>query len=137
MGLFDRLKSDLMQKSQRIAAQIDSPNLMEKVPMNIRPEDYNTLDELWSVCTMEDASRAGDGHSEAKTMDMIEISEEGNGRSKAISLINVVFEAWQASRKDLSTLIEKKQPKLPSLIEEASLKEEVKILFWGKEVNYF
>jgi hypothetical protein len=137
MGLFDRLKSDLMQKSQRIAAQIDSPNLMEKVPMNIRPEDYNTLDELWSVCTMEDASRAGDGHSEAKTMDMIEISEEGNSRSKAISLINVVFEAWQASRKDISTLIEKKQPKLLSLIEEASLKEEVKILFWGKEVNYF
>lgn len=133
--IFRQLKSEIVQKSLTIVSDVRLPHIKDKPPRHINPEDYKTLDELWSACILEDASKTGESHSDAKTIDLLETSDEGGVRPTAVSLISLIFEAWQTARQTLSTQIEKKAYKTGALSDEVSLTEEVNLLFWGKEVQ--
>lgn len=109
--------------------------LNDKRPKVVKVDDFTTLEELWSACTLEDASRAGESHSEAKTIDVLDFSDEGGIRTKAVSLINLMFERWQSARQELSTLIDKANSKKGGMPEELVLGDDIKVLFWGKEVK--
>lgn len=133
--MFERLKKEIIEKSEQIVMDLEPVFLNDKKPRVIKIDEFSTLDELWSACTMEDASRAGESHSEAKTIDVLEFSDEGGMRSKAVSLLNLMFERWQSARQELSTSIEKANSKKGSAADESTLGEDLKVLFWGKEVK--
>lgn len=137
LEVFLKLKKEIMEKMETIVIDVEPHFLMDKPPKQIKPDDFKTLEVLWSACTMEDASRAGESQSEAKTIDVIELNEEGGVRSKAISLINLLFERWQDARKEVNSFIEKGASKGNQLQDESALTEDIKSLFWGKEVFFY
>lgn len=133
-GVCERLKRDIIKMSENIVMDIEPPFMMEKRPKQVKPDDYKTLEELWAVCTLEETSRVGESHSDARTIDVMEFSEEGAARSNAISLVNLIFEGWQSARQEITSSIEKGSPKIVGLSDELALSQDIKSLFWGKQV---
>lgn len=113
---------------------VDPKIYTEKHKVKLHLQDYPTLDELWAVCTQEGDSRIGEAVSEAKTIDILEISDEVSCRSKTLSILTFIFETWQATRESTRSLVEKRNTKLENKAADEILKEKVRVLFWGKEV---
>lgn len=115
-------------------------NVEEKKTFNmnnysIKADDYSTIEELWAACMQEGDSKLAEGTSEDKTVDILEMSDEGSCRSKTRSFLSFMFESWQMTRDGYSATIEKRSVKSSTSEQEAEMKKQITLLYWGKEVH--
>lgn len=131
------LDSSIRSKMIGQVFDIDTKAFDEKYKSPLQLEDYSTLDELWAVCTQEGDSRIGEATSDAKTIDLLEVSDEASCRSKTLSILTLIFEMWQAARQSAKTAIDRRSQKSDMQPNDSSLKQQVNLLYWGKEVKMF
>jgi hypothetical protein len=128
------VNSKIEGKVNGIHKTADWKMAQEKAILSIKGEDYSTIEELWAVCLQEGDSKLAEGASEDKTVDLLEMSDEGSCRSKTRSLLSFMFETWQSSRDGLAASIEKSNSKSGVVQQEDEMKKQIKLLYWGKEV---
>ena len=91
--------------------------------------DEISFDDFWGLSLHEQDPKGNDNQSDTRTVELIEVQEDMNLKSKAREVLNAIFEVWRMRRDWLVDSIE--NGKIPQEKAESL----VGVLFWGKEVE--